>query len=94
MKNLMLVILAAAMGAAVSAWWNQHAAVTKMITETSAEKKPLYWVAPMDPNFRRDEPGLSPMGMELVPVYEEADNSSPGTVTISPAVEAQMGVTT
>ena len=30
-----------------------------------------YWVAPMDPNYRRDEPGLSPMGMELVPVYED-----------------------
>jgi Cu(I)/Ag(I) efflux system membrane fusion protein/cobalt-zinc-cadmium efflux system membrane fusion protein len=27
----------------------------------------LYWKAPMDPNYVRDEPGLSPMGMELVP---------------------------
>ncbi|MCB1588511.1 MAG: hypothetical protein KDI37_04450, partial [Xanthomonadales bacterium] len=25
--------------------------------------KPLYWVAPMDPNYRRDGPGKSPMGM-------------------------------
>ena len=24
----------------------------------------LYWVAPMDPNYRRDESGKSPMGME------------------------------
>ncbi|WP_315984117.1 hypothetical protein [Aliamphritea spongicola] len=23
----------------------------------------------MDPNFRRDKPGLSPMGMDLVPFY-------------------------
>ena len=30
----------------------------------------LYWVAPMDANFRRDEPGLSPMGMALMPVYK------------------------
>lgn len=30
----------------------------------------LYWVAPMDPNFRKDGPGKSPMGMDLVPVYE------------------------
>jgi Cu(I)/Ag(I) efflux system membrane fusion protein len=37
----------------------------------SAEKEVLYWVAPMDPNFRRDEPGKSPMGMDLVPVYAE-----------------------
>ena len=26
----------------------------------SAEPQPLYWVAPMDPNYRRDEPGKSP----------------------------------
>ena len=31
----------------------------------------LYWVAPMDPNYRRDKPGKSPMGMDLVPVYAD-----------------------
>jgi len=36
-----------------------------------AEKEVLYWVAPMDPAYRRDEPGKSPMGMDLVPVYAE-----------------------
>ena len=30
-----------------------------------------YWVAPMDANYRRDEPGKSPIGMDLVPVYKE-----------------------
>lgn len=35
------------------------------------EPEILYWVAPMDPNFRRDEPGKSPMGMDLVPVYAD-----------------------
>ncbi|WP_126452702.1 efflux RND transporter periplasmic adaptor subunit [Sulfuriflexus mobilis] len=35
------------------------------------EKEILYWVAPMDPNYRRDEPGKSPMGMDLVPFYAE-----------------------
>ena len=39
--------------------------------KTQAEKEVLYWVAPMDSNYRRDEPGKSPMGMDLVPVYEE-----------------------
>lgn len=36
-----------------------------------AEKEILYWVAPMDPTYRRDEPGKSPMGMDMVPVYAE-----------------------
>lgn len=25
------------------------------------EKEPLYWVAPMDPNFKSDKPGKSPL---------------------------------
>ena len=62
------------------------------------EKKLLYWVAPMDPNYRRDEPGKSPMGMDLVPVYDDGDDSgadeSGPSVKISAAVENNMGVRT
>jgi Cu(I)/Ag(I) efflux system membrane fusion protein len=58
---------------------------------TTAEKKILYWVAPMDPAYRRDGPGKSPMGMDLVPVYDEGGGVS---VKISPAVENNMGVRT
>ncbi len=54
--------------------------------------QPLYWIAPMDPTYRRDTPGKSPMGMELVPVYE--DKGSAGEVTISPIVENNLGVRT
>lgn len=63
----------------------------------AVEKKPLYWVAPMDPNYRRDKPGKSPMGMDLVPFYEEDDSGSgagPGTVKISPDVVNNLGVRT
>lgn len=61
---------------------------------TEGEKKPLYWVAPMDPNYRRDRPGKSPMGMDLIPVYEEGAPSGEiaGTVRISPAVSHNLGV--
>lgn len=66
--------------------------------EESGERKPLYWVAPMDANYRRDEPGLSPMGMELVPVYEEGasggPDEGPGTIRISPDVVNNLGVRT
>ncbi|KZN34900.1 hypothetical protein N480_20135 [Pseudoalteromonas luteoviolacea S2607] len=61
------------------------------------EKKPLYWVAPMDANYRRDKPGKSPMGMDLVPVYEKSqanDSAGSGVVTISPHVENNLGVRT
>ena len=56
--------------------------------------EPLYWVSPMDPTYRRDEPGISPMGMELVPVYEGGQGAGAGVVAISPVVESNLGVRT
>ncbi|MGE4280878.1 MAG: efflux RND transporter periplasmic adaptor subunit [Magnetospirillum sp.] len=66
---------------------------------SATEKKVAYWVAPMDPNYRRDAPGKSPMGMDLIPVYE---GEEPGTtnraddaqVTLPPAVVNNIGVRT
>jgi Cu(I)/Ag(I) efflux system membrane fusion protein len=60
---------------------------------TPAEREILYWVAPMDPNFRRDKPGKSPMGMDLVPVYADEAEQSEG-VSIDPAVVNNLGVRT
>ena len=54
----------------------------------------LYWVAPMDPNYRRDEPGKSPMGMDLVPVYADEVDNQPGVVKIDPTVVNNLGVRT
>jgi len=55
----------------------------------------LYWVAPMDPNYRRDGPGKSPMGMNLVPVYaDEAAVADPALVRIDPSVVNNLGVRT
>lgn len=65
--------------------------------EQPQKKEPLYWVAPMDPNYRRDKPGKSPMGMDLIPIYEEdagGADAGPGTVKISPDVVNNLGVTT
>ena len=63
----------------------------------TAEKKPLYWVAPMDANYKRDKPGKSPMGMDLVPVYDDGGkgpDEGPGTIRISPDVVNNLGVRT
>ncbi len=62
---------------------------------TKDANEPLYWVAPMDPNYRRDAPGQSPMGMDLVPVYDDGNKDLPvGTVRISPEVVNNLGVRT
>lgn len=63
----------------------------------AVSKEPLYWVAPMDPNYKRDKPGKSPMGMDLIPVYAEDDSgadSGSGTVKIAPEVVNNLGVRT
>jgi len=60
----------------------------------SAEKNTiLYWVAPMDPNYRRDQPGKSPMGMDLVPVYANSTDGG-NSVIISPVLLQSLGIRT
>ena len=54
-----------------------------------------YWVAPMDANFRKDGPGKSPMGMDLVPVYEgDEPSGDPGEVSLSAREVNAIGVRT
>ena len=59
----------------------------------SGERKVKHWVAPMDPSYVSDRPGKSPMGMDLVPVYEDAATGFSG-LTIDPVVVQNMGVRT
>ncbi|HKJ04175.1 MAG TPA: efflux RND transporter periplasmic adaptor subunit [Geopsychrobacteraceae bacterium] len=62
-------------------------------SESAGKGKIKYWQAPMDPTFIRDEPGKSPMGMDLIPVYEnEATGGS--MITIDPTTIQNMGVRT
>ena len=77
---------------------NTHSDKSAHSDETD-NKAPLYWVAPMDDSYRRDKPGKSPMGMDLVPVYANDDATSaksnertPGTVMIPPNVQHNIGV--
>jgi multidrug efflux pump subunit AcrA (membrane-fusion protein) len=57
-------------------------------------KRILYWRSPMDPTYIRYRPGKSPMGMDLVPVYEEeGGGKEPASVIrIDPATMQNMGV--
>ena len=97
-QNIFLLIIAAITGSILTLMVNSFVGSTDADSNKDGEQKPLYWVAPMDPNYRRDEPGLSPMGMELVPVYaEDAKNNrndEAGTVKISPDVVNNLGVRT
>lgn len=62
-----------------------------------AERKILYWVDPMHPQYKSDKPGVAPdCGMKLVPVYEgEAQPGQagpPGSVRVSAERQQLIGV--
>ena len=87
-QKLLVCVLLLALGAGGGYW-----AAKQTITDTTAkEKTPLYWVNPMDPRDKRDGPAKDNMGMDFIPVYEEKQGGSPGTVTISPAIQQNLGV--
>lgn len=83
-------------------WLSVNFLINKPVIDMSEEDdktEPMYWAAPMDPNYRRDKPGLSPMGMALVPVYKNSlypsdNNVEIGTVQINPSVVNNIGVRT
>ncbi|RME91644.1 MAG: efflux RND transporter periplasmic adaptor subunit, partial [Verrucomicrobia bacterium] len=62
-------------------------------TTPKGERKIKYWRAPMDPTYISDKPGKSPMGMDLIPVYEDEEPESAGIV-IDPVTEQNMAIRT
>ncbi|HFQ5439336.1 TPA: efflux RND transporter periplasmic adaptor subunit [Vibrio vulnificus] len=101
MKSLQIatvaLLIGAALGFTANQYFNGHDMSAMAATDIKASNEPLYWVAPMDPNYKRDKPGKSPMGMDLIPVYADdlaGANDKPGTVKIDPSVENNLGVKT
>lgn len=94
-KIIIAVLVGAALGVGAISLF--ESSTNEQVVAVSSEKKPLYWVAPMDANYRRDKPGKSPMGMDLIPVYEQSggtEDNGPGAVFIAPHVINNLGVRT
>ena len=58
--------------------------------------QPLYWKAPMDPTYVRQEPGKSPMGMDLVPECSSGEGAGAETtgIRVDPSIAQSIGVRT
>ena len=104
-RSIMSLVMAALTGCvltvAVYSWFIPK--VTDAEITQSVKDKPLYWVAPMDANYRRDKPGKSPMGMDLVPVFDDVlsktnngngADEGVGTIRIAANVVNNLGVRT
>ncbi|MBT8089909.1 MAG: efflux RND transporter periplasmic adaptor subunit [Gammaproteobacteria bacterium] len=97
MKKIILVAAAVAAAIIVGILLGRSMDSTSQTVAAPAagsDREVLYWVAPMDANFRRDEPGKSPMGMDLVPVYADQVDGQPGVVSIDATTVNNLGVRT
>ncbi len=72
---------------------DQGSSPSAQISEPGGERKILYYRAPMDPTYISPKPGKSPMGMDLIPVYE-GEEAFGSTVKINPVTEQNIGVRT
>ncbi|MGH8563624.1 MAG: efflux RND transporter periplasmic adaptor subunit [Gammaproteobacteria bacterium] len=98
-SSLLILILGVAIGLTLDRFGqsdNPGKPGPAVATAEKGERKILYWWDPMIPDFRSDKPGLSPMNMEMVPVYEDAGAGDPAEpmITIRPEVVNNLGVRT
>jgi Cu(I)/Ag(I) efflux system membrane fusion protein len=97
-KILSAVVIGLLMIFSYIAGWHHKARVA---TATANERRVLYWVDPMHPDYKSDHPGIAPdCGMQLEPVYAEPAASieteagplPPGSVGIDPAKRQLFGI--
>ncbi len=72
----------------------EHAQHELETGKPGSEKKIIHWRAPMDPSYISDKPGKSPMGMDLIPVYEGEEVVGGNTISIDPVTVQSIGVRT
>jgi len=96
-KTLITAMISIALG--LSAGWFLFRSAKE--NGDAAERKILYYIDPMHPEYKSDKPGTAPdCGMDLVPVYadekdETADHEAvPGAIKISPDKQQLIGVQT
>lgn len=93
-----LSVAALALTAIAAYWLGHRTAITSaannqaMAADSGSTSKALYWYDPMVPEQHFDKPGLSPMGMQMVPKYADGMGSAKGTVRIDSAAQQNLGV--
>ena len=83
-KILSAVVIGLLMILSYVAGWHHKGRVA---TATANDRRVLYWVDPMHPNYKSDHPGVAPdCGMQLEPVYAE-----PAAAAVIPAATLPSG---
>lgn len=89
---LVLLIVAGVIGYAIAK--HSTTATQKVGPSAAPHRKVLYWYDPMQPDQHFDHPGLSPMGMQMVPKYASASERASNIVRIDPAEVQNLGMRT
>ena len=97
MKRIFLISTAALIAVAIALaagyrWGTSQHAQPDHPGAPAPARKVLYWYDPMLPGQHFDKPGLSPMGMQMVPRY--ADEPTAAGVTIDPRLQQNLGIRT
>lgn len=88
-----LVMLALIAGYVIGQHHTASNAPTSTTHASSPGQKVLYWYDTMVPDQHFDHPGLSPMGMQMVPKYAN-DDAGPHRVRIDAATVQNLGIRT
>lgn len=92
---LLIVGLALILGVILGRYSGHFTQMDESSNQIKAETKPLYWIDSMEPTIHYSKPGVSRMGMKLIPVYPDDNQSEDkSTVRISPAVVNNLGIRT
>lgn len=96
--TVLLVCLALLAGGGGGYWLalRQAPSPAEATRPTAAERQPLFYRNPMNPDVTSPVPAKDAMGMDYIPVYadEEQATSPPGTVRIDPVTVQNIGVRT
>jgi Cu(I)/Ag(I) efflux system membrane fusion protein len=99
MKTAALVTVMVATGFAGGYGYGRWYRKPTAPAQAKSERKVLYYVDPMHPWYKSDNPGIAPdCGMKLEPVYEggqpggPASNLPPGVVQVTPEKQQLIGV--
>ncbi len=94
---IIVALLAMALGAAGGYWFAGRSSDSSPAPATQgAEREPLFYRNPMNPEVTSPVPAKDPMGMDYIPVYaDDSQSAGPaGTVRIDPVTVQNIGVRT
>ncbi len=89
------IVVALIVGVGGGYWYANSRMQLVSTVSAGAERKPLFYRNPMNPEITSPVPAKDQMGMDYIPVYADEDQeTTAGTVTIDPVTVQNIGVRT